>query len=88
MICDRARLQPVVYFVRVVGMHWLHLEGRRRALNWLVIKYNYFAYIFLLPVMHIICSMCRILFDAASDVFVTSCGHLFHCACLIQWIER
>ena len=38
--------------------------------------------------MHISCVICSDLFVAASDVFATGCGHLFHYACLIQWIER
>ena len=42
----------------------------------------------LLTVMNSSCDICRELFFAASDVFVTGCGHLFHYASLNQWIAR
>jgi hypothetical protein len=42
----------------------------------------------LLPVMNISCAICSDLFVAASDVCATGCGHVFHYACLLQWLER
>jgi len=52
--------------------------------------HNYFVTLtcLLQPVMQISCAICSELFVVASDVFATACGHLFHYACLIQWIKR
>ncbi|KAK7864307.1 hypothetical protein R5R35_009561 [Gryllus longicercus] len=38
--------------------------------------------------MQITCTICSDLFVAADAVVGTHCGHLFHHACLIQWLER
>ncbi|XP_037808782.1 E3 ubiquitin-protein ligase TRAIP [Lucilia sericata] len=34
------------------------------------------------------CVICAELFNASDDVHVTSCGHMFHIACLSQWLQR
>ncbi|KAM7343133.1 TRAF interacting protein no poles [Cochliomyia hominivorax] len=34
------------------------------------------------------CVICAELFAASDDVHVTSCGHMFHIACLSQWLQR
>lgn len=34
------------------------------------------------------CVICTELFVASDDVRATNCGHLFHIACLKQWMER
>ncbi|XP_067004019.2 E3 ubiquitin-protein ligase TRAIP [Anabrus simplex] len=38
--------------------------------------------------MLINCVICSDLFVAVDEVYGTSCGHLFHYLCLMQWIER
>jgi hypothetical protein len=93
-VVRRTRLQPSVcscgwqYLISLC----VDLAGRRRVLNLFVIQrfliYFVTSTCLLLPVMNISCAICRELFVAASDVFTTDCGHLFHYACLIQWIER
>lgn len=34
------------------------------------------------------CVICAELFTQTADVYVTKCGHMFHYACLCQWLER
>ncbi|XP_065368519.1 E3 ubiquitin-protein ligase TRAIP [Calliphora vicina] len=34
------------------------------------------------------CVICAEIFGASDDVHVTSCGHMFHTACLNQWLQR
>lgn len=34
------------------------------------------------------CVICAELFVASDDVRATNCGHMFHIACLKQWMER
>ncbi|XP_059226027.1 E3 ubiquitin-protein ligase TRAIP [Stomoxys calcitrans] len=34
------------------------------------------------------CVICAELFSQADDVYVTTCGHMFHYVCLKQWLER
>ncbi|XP_043252446.1 E3 ubiquitin-protein ligase TRAIP-like [Colletes gigas] len=38
--------------------------------------------------MNIVCVICSDLLIPSDDVFYTSCGHIFHYACLNQWLER
>ncbi|XP_071575097.1 E3 ubiquitin-protein ligase TRAIP-like [Temnothorax nylanderi] len=38
--------------------------------------------------MNIVCVICSDLLAPSDDVFYTPCGHIFHFACLIQWLER
>ncbi|XP_011864954.1 PREDICTED: E3 ubiquitin-protein ligase TRAIP-like [Vollenhovia emeryi] len=38
--------------------------------------------------MNIECVICRELLTPSDDVFNTPCGHIFHFACLVQWLER
>nr|CAD7264151.1 unnamed protein product [Timema shepardi] len=38
--------------------------------------------------MLVSCSICSDLFVSASEVFTTTCGHLFHYVCLVEWLER
>ncbi|KAL0128127.1 hypothetical protein PUN28_003407 [Cardiocondyla obscurior] len=38
--------------------------------------------------MNIVCVICSDLLVPSDDVFHTPCGHVFHHACLLQWIER
>ncbi|XP_024884185.1 E3 ubiquitin-protein ligase TRAIP-like [Temnothorax curvispinosus] len=38
--------------------------------------------------MNIVCVICSDLLAPSDDVFQTPCGHIFHFACLIQWLER
>ncbi|XP_063235229.1 E3 ubiquitin-protein ligase TRAIP-like isoform X2 [Bacillus rossius redtenbacheri] len=34
------------------------------------------------------CVICSDIFDSASETYTTTCGHLFHYVCLIEWLER
>ncbi|KAM8712759.1 hypothetical protein ACLKA7_013142 [Drosophila subpalustris] len=34
------------------------------------------------------CVICAELFTQSDEVYVTSCGHMFHHNCLMQWLER
>lgn len=34
------------------------------------------------------CVICAELFTHSDEVYVTSCGHMFHHTCLMQWLER
>ncbi|XP_030558404.1 E3 ubiquitin-protein ligase TRAIP isoform X1 [Drosophila novamexicana] len=34
------------------------------------------------------CVICAELFSHSDDVYVTTCGHMFHHNCLMQWLER
>ncbi|XP_017867218.1 PREDICTED: E3 ubiquitin-protein ligase TRAIP [Drosophila arizonae] len=34
------------------------------------------------------CVICAELFTPSDEVYVTSCGHMFHHTCLMQWLER
>uniref|UniRef100_A0A1I8Q809 RING-type domain-containing protein n=1 Tax=Stomoxys calcitrans TaxID=35570 RepID=A0A1I8Q809_STOCA len=34
------------------------------------------------------CVICAELFSQADDVYITTCGHMFHYVCLKQWLER
>ncbi|XP_024891633.1 E3 ubiquitin-protein ligase COP1-like [Temnothorax curvispinosus] len=38
--------------------------------------------------MNIVCVICSDLLAPSDDVFHTPCGHIFHFACLIQWLKR
>uniref|UniRef100_A0A1B6D5D3 RING-type domain-containing protein n=1 Tax=Clastoptera arizonana TaxID=38151 RepID=A0A1B6D5D3_9HEMI len=40
--------------------------------------------------MHLACVICSDLFTGADPetIYATSCGHLFHYACLLEWFER
>ncbi|XP_026298045.1 E3 ubiquitin-protein ligase TRAIP, partial [Apis mellifera] len=38
--------------------------------------------------MNIICVICSDLLIPSDDVFYTPCGHIFHFACVTQWLER
>ncbi|XP_071570158.1 E3 ubiquitin-protein ligase TRAIP-like [Temnothorax nylanderi] len=38
--------------------------------------------------MNLVCVICSELLAPSDDVFYTPCGHIFHFACLIQWLER
>lgn len=38
--------------------------------------------------MNISCVICSDLFIPTAEVYITQCGHMFHFACLINWIER
>ncbi|TGZ32108.1 TRAF-interacting protein [Temnothorax longispinosus] len=38
--------------------------------------------------MNILCAICNDLLVPSDDVFRTPCGHVFHFACLTQWLER
>ncbi|CAK9828097.1 E3 ubiquitin-protein ligase TRAIP [Anthophora retusa] len=38
--------------------------------------------------MNIVCVICSDLLMPSDDVFHTPCGHIFHFACLTQWLER
>ncbi|XP_018567295.1 E3 ubiquitin-protein ligase TRAIP-like [Anoplophora glabripennis] len=38
--------------------------------------------------MNISCVICSDLFNPAAEVYITQCGHMFHFACLLHWIER
>ncbi|XP_046387768.1 E3 ubiquitin-protein ligase TRAIP-like [Ischnura elegans] len=38
--------------------------------------------------MHFTCVICSDLITGSDDTFATSCGHLFHYNCVIQWLER
>ncbi|KAL6267590.1 hypothetical protein P5V15_000664 [Pogonomyrmex californicus] len=38
--------------------------------------------------MNIVCVICSDLLVPSDDVFHTPCGHIFHYACLVQWLER
>ncbi|KAG7202964.1 hypothetical protein KM043_010101 [Ampulex compressa] len=38
--------------------------------------------------MNIVCVICSDLFIPSDDIFYTPCGHIFHFACLTQWLER
>ncbi|XP_060830610.1 E3 ubiquitin-protein ligase TRAIP-like [Bombus pascuorum] len=38
--------------------------------------------------MNIICVICSDLLTPSDDVFHTPCGHIFHFACVTQWLER
>lgn len=38
--------------------------------------------------MNLNCPICAELFLPSDDVHCTTCGHLFHYQCLIQWLER
>lgn len=38
--------------------------------------------------MNISCIICSDILSQTSEIYTTNCGHLFHYACLIQWIER
>ncbi|XP_017888864.1 E3 ubiquitin-protein ligase TRAIP-like [Ceratina calcarata] len=38
--------------------------------------------------MNIVCVICRDLLVPSDDIFHTACGHIFHYACLCQWLER
>lgn len=38
--------------------------------------------------MNIICVICSDLLVPSDDVFYTPCGHIFHFACVTQWLER
>ncbi|EFA07352.2 E3 ubiquitin-protein ligase TRAIP [Tribolium castaneum] len=38
--------------------------------------------------MNITCIICSDLILPTSDIYTTPCGHIFHYACLIQWLER
>ncbi|CAH0552071.1 unnamed protein product [Brassicogethes aeneus] len=38
--------------------------------------------------MNINCVICSDLFEAHSEVYSTQCGHTFHYACLMHWMER
>ncbi|XP_076758110.1 TRAF interacting protein no poles [Xylocopa sonorina] len=38
--------------------------------------------------MNIVCVICSDLLVPSDDVFHTPCGHIFHFACLTQWLER
>ncbi|XP_068143669.1 E3 ubiquitin-protein ligase TRAIP [Drosophila tropicalis] len=34
------------------------------------------------------CVICAELFSQSDDVYVTTCGHMFHHQCLMQWLQR
>ena len=38
--------------------------------------------------LNLTCIICDELFAKSDEVYVTSCGHMFHHSCLIQWLER
>ncbi|KAG5318644.1 TRAIP ligase, partial [Pseudoatta argentina] len=38
--------------------------------------------------MNLICVICSELLVPSDDIFHTPCGHIFHYACLLQWLER
>lgn len=38
--------------------------------------------------MNIVCVICSDRLTPSDDVFYTPCGHIFHFACLTQWLER
>ncbi|KAJ8673761.1 hypothetical protein QAD02_005023 [Eretmocerus hayati] len=38
--------------------------------------------------MNIQCAICQDALEAAHDIFVTPCGHVFHFPCLMQWLEK
>ncbi|XP_076655304.1 TRAF interacting protein no poles [Halictus rubicundus] len=38
--------------------------------------------------MNIVCVICSDLLTPSADVFHTPCGHIFHHACLSQWLQR
>lgn len=38
--------------------------------------------------MNVNCVICSDLFVSADSIFSTPCGHIFHHACLLQWIEK
>ncbi|XP_065208679.1 E3 ubiquitin-protein ligase TRAIP-like isoform X2 [Planococcus citri] len=40
--------------------------------------------------MQIVCSICRDAFTGADNetIYTTSCGHVFHHRCLVQWMQR
>lgn len=38
--------------------------------------------------MNLNCPICAELFLPSDDVYCTTCGHMFHHQCLLQWLER
>ncbi|XP_050094811.1 E3 ubiquitin-protein ligase TRAIP-like [Anopheles aquasalis] len=38
--------------------------------------------------MNLLCAICSDLFLPSDDVHSTTCGHMFHYACLLQWLQR
>ncbi|KYN34496.1 TRAF-interacting protein [Trachymyrmex septentrionalis] len=38
--------------------------------------------------MNLMCVICSELLVPSDDIFHTPCGHIFHYACLLQWLER
>lgn len=38
--------------------------------------------------MNVNCIICSDIFIPTAEIYTTSCGHLFHFACLVQWMER
>uniref|UniRef100_A0AAG5D5L5 RING-type domain-containing protein n=2 Tax=Anopheles atroparvus TaxID=41427 RepID=A0AAG5D5L5_ANOAO len=38
--------------------------------------------------MNLVCSICSEIYEPHDDVNITACGHMFHRACLLPWIER
>ncbi|XP_076297395.1 TRAF interacting protein no poles isoform X2 [Lasioglossum baleicum] len=38
--------------------------------------------------MNIVCAICSDLLTPSADIFHTPCGHIFHYACLTQWLQR
>ncbi|XP_058834059.1 E3 ubiquitin-protein ligase TRAIP-like [Topomyia yanbarensis] len=38
--------------------------------------------------MNLTCAICSDLFMPSDDIHMTSCGHSFHFACLLQWLQR
>ncbi|XP_052873748.1 E3 ubiquitin-protein ligase TRAIP [Anopheles cruzii] len=38
--------------------------------------------------MNLLCAICSDLFVPSDDVHSTTCGHMFHYVCLLQWLQR